>query len=83
MGIGLLVTLVAVGLGAAFGAQYNILDRVSLPRIPVPTESLTTAGLVTAGGLVLGTLLAAVLGGTVGRRYHSRVNRVARRRSSH
>lgn len=79
-GIGLLVTLAAVVLGAVFGAQYNILDRVSLPRIPVPTENLTTAGLVTAGVLVLGTLLAAMLGGTVGNRYHHRVDRVARRR---
>lgn len=79
-GIGLLVTLVAVGLGAAFGAQYNILDRVSLPRIPVPTESLTAAGLVTAGALALGTLLAATLGGTIGNRYHHRVDRAARRR---
>jgi hypothetical protein len=80
-GIGLLVTLAAVVLGAVFGSQYNILDRVSLPRIPVPTESLTTAGLVTAGVLVLGTLLAAMLGGKIGNRYHTRVDRAARRRT--
>jgi hypothetical protein len=79
-GIGLLVTLAAVVLGAVFGSQYNILDRVSLPRIPVPTESLTTAGLVTAGVLILGTLLAAMLGGKIGNRYHTRVDRAARRR---
>lgn len=78
-GIGLLVTLAAVVLGAVFGSQYNILDRVSLPRIPVPTDSLTVAGLVTAGVLVLGTLLAAMLGGKVGNRYHDRVDREARR----
>ena len=81
-GIGLLVTVAAVVLGAVFGAQYNILDRVSLPRIPVPTDSLTAAGLVTAGVLVLGTLLAAMLGGKVGNRYHDRVDRAARRRST-
>lgn len=78
-GIGLLVTLAAVVLGAVFGSQYNILDRVSLPRIPVPTDSLTTAGLVTAGVLVLGTLLVAMLGGKVGNRYHTRVDRAALR----
>ena len=33
--IGLLVTIVAIVLGAVFGSQYNILDRVSLPRVPV------------------------------------------------
>ncbi len=81
-GIGLLVTVAAVVLGAVFGTQYNILDRVSLPRIPVPTDSLTAAGLVTAGVLVLGTLLAAMLGGKVGNRYHDRVDRAARRRST-
>lgn len=85
-GIGLLVTLAAAVLGAVFGTQYNILDQVSLPRISVPTESLTTeslttAGLVTAGVLVLGTLLAAMLGAKVGNRYHTRVDRVARRRT--
>lgn len=80
-GIGLLVTLAAAGLGAVFGTQYNILDRVSLPRIPVPTDSLTAAGLVTAGVLVLGTLMAGMLGGAVGHRYHHRVDRAGRRRS--
>jgi len=76
-GIGLLVTLAAVVLGAVFGSQYNILDRVDLPRIPVPTDSLTTAGLLTAGVLVLGTLVVAMLGGKVGNRYHHRVDREA------
>ena len=82
LGIGLLVTLAAVVLGAVFGTQYNILDRVSLPRIPVPTDSLTVAGLVTAGVLVLGTLLAAMLGGKIGNRYHDRVDRAGLRRSA-
>jgi hypothetical protein len=78
-GIGLLVTLAAVVLGAVFGAQYNILDRVSLPRIPVPTDSLTGLGLLTAGVLVIGTLLTAMLGGKIGNRYHHRVDRAALR----
>ncbi|HYF74511.1 MAG TPA: hypothetical protein VD864_16905, partial [Nocardioides sp.] len=39
--LGLVVTLVAVGLGALFGTQYNVLDRVDLPRIPVPTDAAT------------------------------------------
>ncbi|MFP5253978.1 MAG: hypothetical protein ACLGH4_09315 [Actinomycetes bacterium] len=78
--IGLLVTVVAVVLGAVFGSQYNILDRVSLPRVPFPTDTLTAGGLITAGALILGTLLAAVLGGKIGNRYHHRVDRVARRR---
>jgi hypothetical protein len=77
--IGLVVTIIAVALGAAFGAQYNILDRVDLPRIPVPTDQVTWGGIITAVAVVVGTLLAALLGGAVGRRYHKRVDRAAYR----
>lgn len=38
--IGLLVTLVAIGLGAIFGAEYNLLDRVNLPRIRTDRRAL-------------------------------------------
>lgn len=75
--IGLVVTIIAVALGAVFGAQYNVLDRVSLPRIPVPTDQMTATGIVTALALLVGTLLVAMAGGTVGRRYHQRVDRAA------
>jgi MFS family permease len=73
--IGLAVTIIAVVLGAVFGSQYNLLDRVSLPRIPVPTHQLTAGGVVTALVLLVGTLVVAMAGGTVGRRYHDRVDR--------
>ncbi len=77
--IGLVVTAIAIGLGAAFGERYNVLDRVDLPRIPISTDELT-AGAVLAGlAVVLVTLLFAVLGGVVGQRYHHRVDRAARR----
>lgn len=77
--IGLVATLVAVGLGVAFGAQYNVLDRVSLPRLPVPTDQVTTGGIITAAVVLVGTLLAALVGGKVGHRYHNRVDRAAYR----
>ena len=77
--IGLLVTIVAVALGAAFGAQYNILDRVSLPRIPVSTDQLSIGGIITAIVVVVGTLLFAVAGGKIGHRYQNRVDREAYR----
>lgn len=75
--IGLVVTLIAVGLGVIFGDQYNILDRVDLPRIPVPTDTATWAGIITGVALLLLTLLGAMLGGRVGRRYHDKVDRAA------
>ncbi len=72
-----MVTIAAVALGAAFGAQYNVLDRVSLPRIPVPTDQMTAGGIITALVILVGTLLMAMAGGGVGRRYHQRVDRAA------
>lgn len=77
--IGLVVTLVAVVVGALLGAQYNVLDRVDLPRLPVPTDAATLGGIVAAVVLVLVTLLAAVAGGKTGRRYHAKVDRATYR----
>jgi len=74
--IGLLVTVVAVVLGAVFGRQYNILDRVDLPRVPFSTDQLGWGTLVTGLVVLFGTLLVAMLGGSVGHRYHHRVDRV-------
>src|SRR5207342_860977 len=50
--VGLLVTIVAAALGWVAGDQYNLLDRVNLPRIPIPTDNVTVGGIVT-GLLVL------------------------------
>ncbi|HEX2892898.1 MAG TPA: hypothetical protein VHO29_02725 [Marmoricola sp.] len=77
--IGLIATVVAVAAGWAFGAKYNVLDRVQLPRIPIPHDQLTTGGLLTAIVVLAGTLLAAVAGGKVGQHYHARVDRYAER----
>lgn len=74
--IGLLVTLIVVGLGAIFGSQYNVLQRVSVPSIPIPTDTATWGGIITLAAVLLATLLAAVVGGKVGQRYHTKVDRV-------
>lgn len=73
--IGLVVTLLAVGIGAVSSAQYNIFDRVNLPSLPIPRGTLTTGGLIAAAAVLLGTLLAALAGGKVGQRYHRKVDR--------
>ncbi|HET6625579.1 MAG TPA: hypothetical protein VFG63_04260 [Nocardioidaceae bacterium] len=72
--IGLVVTLIAVGLGILFGSEYNILDRVDLPTMPIPTDDLTWGGVITAAAVLIGTLLAAMAGGKVGQHYHRRVD---------
>jgi len=76
--IGLLVTVIAIVLGAVFGSKYNILDRVQLPRIPVSTDTLGWGTVITAVLVVVLTLLAALTGGKVGHRYHDRVDRTIR-----
>ncbi len=73
---GLLATLLVIGLGAVFGSQYNIFDRVNLPSMPIPSDTATWGGIITLAAILIGTLLAAFLGGKVGQRYHSKVDRV-------
>ena len=75
--IGLIVTIAAAVLGGVFGSQYNLLDRVSLPRLPVRFDQIGSGALITAVAVVVQTLLAAVMGGKVGHRYHDRVDRAA------
>lgn len=74
--IGLVITLLVVGIGVLFGDQYNIFTRVNLPSLPIPTESATIGGLIALAAILLGTLLAAFLGGKVGQRYHRKIDRV-------
>jgi len=73
--VGLLLTLIAALIGVAFGSQYDVVNRVDLPSIPVPTETLTTGGIITVVAVLVGTLLAAMLGGKAGHRYHRKVDR--------
>jgi amino acid transporter len=75
--IGLIVTILALALGALFGSKYNILDRVNLPRIPLATDQLSWGGVITAVVVLVLSLVAAMLGGTVGHRYHNKVDRAA------
>jgi MFS family permease len=75
--IGLLVTILVGLLGAVAGAEYDIFARVSLPSLPVSTETLTFGGVIALAAILLGTLLAAMLGGKAGQRYHTKVDRAA------
>lgn len=61
--------------GYAAGERYDLLSGADLPSVEVATSDLTLAGIVTGVVVLLGTLLAAVVGGKVGRRYHAKVDR--------
>jgi hypothetical protein len=73
--IGLLVTI-ALGVAAAIaGAEYNVFERLDLPRIPVDEGTLTVGGGVVLALAALAALLCALAGGRLGERYHRRVDR--------
>lgn len=74
--IGLVMSAIAVGLGILFGREYDIFDRVNLPNLPIPTDTWTNGGLIALAAVVVGTLLAAFVGGKVGQRYHSKIDRI-------
>jgi hypothetical protein len=72
--IGVVVTAVVAGLAALAGSQYDVLDRVNLPSVPISNRTLTTGGMITLVAAVVITLLAAMIGGKAGQRYHKRVD---------
>ena len=74
--IGLLVVLLLALAGLIFGSQYNVLSQLNLPRIPIDEGTATTAGLIALGSILVVTLVAAILGGLLGARYHRKVDRV-------
>jgi hypothetical protein len=75
--LGVIVTLAFAAFAAIAGSEWNVFERLDLPRIPVDEGTLTTGGAITLAAIVVGTLLTAVAGGKVGERFHRRVDRVA------
>ena len=70
----LVVTVVLAILGVIAGDEWNVFAGLDLPRLPVD-EDTTAAGIVVLLLILVGTLLAAILGGKAGERYHRRVDR--------
>ena len=73
--IGLLVVVVLAIVGTVLGAQYNVLQQLNLPRIPIDEGTATTAGLVTLAAVLVVSLVGALPGGTLGTRYHRKIDR--------
>lgn len=70
------IAIIVAGITAIAGAQWDILANVDIfPRIPVTPDTATLTGILTAVGAAVITLVAAVLGGMAGMRYHRRVDR--------
>ncbi len=73
--IGLLVVVALAVAGLLFGAQFNVLQQLNLPRIPIDEGTATTGGIIALVAVLLATLIGAVLGGKLGERYHRKVDR--------
>ncbi len=81
-GIGVwLWTVLAVVAVAALaligGEKYDVLQQLNLPSLAIGDSTLTTGGAITGAAALIVTLLAAIVGGKIGERFHKRVDRVA------
>ena len=73
---GLIVTILIAVLGAVVGSEYNVLEQLNVqPRIPIDEGALTTGGAIALVAFVIVTIVAAILGGKIGERYHRKVDR--------
>jgi len=73
---GIAVTILLALAAVILGSEYNVLEQLNLPSLPVGDATLTTGGAIALAAVVLGTLLAAIVGGKAGERYHRKIDRV-------
>jgi hypothetical protein len=71
----IIIALLAAGMAWLLGTRFDILGQLeAFPRIPIRTDEVTLPGIITAVVLALIPLVAAILGGMAGMRYHRRVD---------
>jgi hypothetical protein len=75
-GIGLAATVLLAAAALVFGEEYNIYERLNLPRIPIDEGDLTLGAVIALVCVLLGTVVAAAIGGKAGERFHRKVDRV-------
>jgi hypothetical protein len=73
--IGIIITVLLAVAAVVLGDQYNVLTQLNLPALPVGKATLTSGAAIATAVVVIGTLLAAVVGGKAGERYHLKVDR--------
>jgi hypothetical protein len=74
---GIIIAAAVAALAAIAGSKYNVLDQLNLPRIPIDQGTLTKGGAITLAAALIVSLLGAIFGGTLGARWHRRVDRAA------
>lgn len=73
--LGLIVTIGLAVVGAIAGSEWNVLGQLNLPRIPVDEGNIAAGAAITLVAVLALTVLAAIVGGKAGERYHTRVDR--------
>jgi hypothetical protein len=73
---GIAITILLALAAVILGSEYNVLEQLNLPALPVGESTMTTGGAIALAAVLLGTLLAAIVGGKAGERYHRKVDRV-------
>jgi hypothetical protein len=72
---GIAVTILLALAAVILGSEYNVLEQLNLPSLPVGDATLTTGGAIALAAVLIGSLLAAVVGGKAGERYHRKIDR--------
>lgn len=74
--IAVLVGLLAGGAGWVLDSQYGLVDDINWPNVTLADNTLLLGSIAAAATLLILTLLAAILGGKSGRRYHDRIDQL-------
>jgi hypothetical protein len=72
--IAVLVGALAGGAGWVLDSQYGLADEINRPDVALADNTLLLGSIAAAAALLVLTLLAAILGGKSGRRYHDRID---------
>ncbi|MDQ3734808.1 MAG: TIGR04086 family membrane protein [Actinomycetota bacterium] len=70
-----IIAIILTIVGVIVGNETDIIGPVNLPDIPVDSGDLTAGGLIALAAVLVVTLVAAILGGLAGMRFHRRVDR--------
>lgn len=69
------IAVVLTVIGFIAGQQSDIISQINLPAIPISSDDLTAGGLIGLAAVLIVTLIAAILGGLTGMRFHRRVDK--------
>lgn len=70
----LLLIVIAAGTTAYLNSQDDLISSIDRPNVPLTNDTLLTGGLITAAAVLMLPLLAALLGGKTGQRYHDKID---------